>query len=147
MVVHYQPKFEAVTSRLLRFEALIRWVHPTLGTIPPSTFIPIAEEAGLIVLIGRWVLEQACKEAFKWQTKSHLPVQVAVNVSPVQLLRSDFVALVADVLERTGLEPGLLHLELTESVLMPGLSESSNAIPQLRTLGVSMAIDDLVLKI
>lgn len=140
--VHYQPQFEATTHRLVRFEALIRWNHPTRGEIPPSKFIPIAEETGLIVPIGLWVMQEACIEAVKWQARSERPVQVAVNISTVQLLHGDFVEIVIDVLNRTGLKPNLLQLELTESVLLPGFGETADGLSQLHALGVGMAIDD-----
>ena len=140
--VHFQPEFEASAHRLVRFEALVRWQHPTLGMIPPLKFIPIAEETGLIVPIGHWVMEQACLEACKWQGMSEAAIQVAVNVSIVQLLREDFVDGVVDVLRRTGLNASLLQLELTESVLRPGYQAIARSISRLREIGVSMAIDD-----
>ena len=140
--VHYQPEFEAVSRRLLGFEALARWRHPTLGMIPPLKFIPIAEETGLIMPIGAWVMEQACREAVRWRTVCGRPIKVAVNVSSVQLLREDFVETVTGVLNRTGLEPHLLQLELTESMLMPGRNEATARMLELRALGVSMAVDD-----
>jgi len=142
LAVHFQPEFEASAHRLVRFEALLRWRHPTLGMIPPVKFIPIAEETGLIVPIGLWVLEQACIEAGKWQEMSEAAIQVAVNVSIIQLLRDDFVDGVVDVLSRTGLSASLLQLELTESVLLPGYRDIARSISRLRAIGVSMAIDD-----
>jgi diguanylate cyclase (GGDEF)-like protein len=138
----YQPEFDLVTRRLLRFEALARWRHPTLGLIPPSKFIPIAEETGLIVEIGTWVLEKACEEAVRWQAESETPVQVAVNVSNVQFFRDDFVPIVEEILKRTGLDPKLLQLELTESVFIPGVGPSSGKMSEIRALGISMAVDD-----
>ena len=142
LAVHYQPEFEAATCRLLGFEALARWRHPTLGMIPPLKFIPIAEETGLIVPIGAWVMEQACREAVRWHTVSGRPIKVAVNVSSVQLLRDDFVETVTGVLNRTGLDPDLLQLELTESMLLPGQNEATAKMLELRALGVSLAVDD-----
>jgi diguanylate cyclase (GGDEF)-like protein len=140
--VHYQPEFDLITRRLLRFEALARWRHPRLGMISPTRFIPIAEETGLICPIGLWVLEQACTEAVRWQGISQEPVQVAVNVSAVQFTRDDFVGTVANVLMRTGLAPNLLQLELTESVLLPGIEEATQKMSELRSLGVGMVADD-----
>ena len=142
LTVHFQPEFEASSHRLVRFEALARWHHPTLGMIPPMKFIPIAEETGLIVPIGLWVMEQACIEACKWQEILGAPIQVAVNVSVVQLMRDDFVDSVIEVLNRTGLNASLLQLELTESVLLPRYQNIARSLSRLRELGVSMAIDD-----
>jgi diguanylate cyclase (GGDEF)-like protein len=142
LTVHYQPEFETATRRVLGFEALARWRHPTLGMIPPLKFIPIAEETGLIGPIGSWIMEQACREAVRWHAVCGRPIKIAVNVSTVQFLRDDFVSTVIGVLTRTGLDPQLLQLELTESVLMPGRDESTTKMFQLRALGVSMAIDD-----
>jgi len=142
LAVHYQPEFELLTMSLVRFEALVRWNHPTLGSISPGKFIPIAEETGLIIPIGAWVLEQACAEAVRWQTVSSTPVQVAVNVSNVQFFRNDFLDIVADVLARTGLDPKLLQLELTESIFIPGVGASAEKMSQVRALGISMAVDD-----
>jgi EAL domain-containing protein (putative c-di-GMP-specific phosphodiesterase class I) len=125
---------------LAGFEALLRWNHPKLGSVPPSKFVPIAEEAGLIVPIGEWVLLEACRMGCAKQSAG--PVRVDVNVSMVQFARPDFVATVAHVLERTGLNPALLELELTESVLMRDFEESVQKITSLQSLGVSIAIDD-----
>jgi diguanylate cyclase (GGDEF)-like protein len=142
LAVHYQPEFDLATRRLLRFEALARWRHPTLGMIPPNKFIPIAEETGLICPIGLWVMEQACTEAMRWQAIADGPIQVAVNVSTVQFIRDDFVDSVASVLKRTGLNPKLMQLEVTESVLMRGIGDAGEKMSHLRSLGVSMAVDD-----
>jgi diguanylate cyclase (GGDEF)-like protein len=140
--LHYQPEFDLRDQRLVRFEALARWNNPTLGMIPPLKFIPIAEESGLIIPIGRWVMEQACREAVRWQALSSGPVMVGVNVSNIQFMQSDFVGIVARVLQVTGLDAKLLQLELTESVLLPGRGECLTKMSQLRSLGVSLAIDD-----
>jgi len=142
LMVYYQPEFETVTRRLLGFEALARWRHPTLGMIPPLKFIPIAEETGLIVPIGLWVMEQACREAVRWKAVCGRPIKIAVNISTVQLLRDDFVDTVTGVLTQTGLDPHFLQLELTESVLMPGREELTTKMLQLLAVGISMAVDD-----
>jgi len=138
----YQPEFELSTHRLVRFEALARWTHPTLGTIPPAKFIPIAEESGLILPMGAYLMELACTEAAQWQTSSGDPVQVAVNVSSLQFARDSFVDEVAEVLHHTGLKPKLLQIELTESVMLTGTERAARTMKQLRALGVSLAIDD-----
>ena len=140
--VHYQPEFNVHTERLVRFEALARWNHCTLGAISPAKFIPIAEESGLIVPLGVYVLEKACREAVKWQAMADDPIQVAVNVSSLQFARETFVSEVTEVLQRTGLKPNLLQIELTESVTLNGAERASNTMKQLRALGITLAIDD-----
>ena len=140
--VHYQPEFDVTTNRLVRFEALARWIHPTLGNISPGKFIPIAEESGLIVTLGAYIMEVACAEALRWQTIANYPIQVAVNVSTLQFKRNDFVEEVMGVLKRTGLRPNLLQIELTETIMMTGVHRASETMTRLRTQGVSFAIDD-----
>lgn len=140
--VHYQPEFDIVSGRLIRFEALARWVHPTLGAIPPTKFIPIAEESGLIIPFGAYIMERACADAVTWQTTSAYPVQVAVNVSSLQFMRDTFVQEVSEILNRTGLKPDLLQIELTESVTLKGTERAAQIMQELRDLGVSIAIDD-----
>jgi diguanylate cyclase (GGDEF)-like protein len=140
--VHYQPEFEVSTQRLVRFEALARWHHPTLGNISPSKFIPIAEESGLIIPLGMFILERACEQAVTWQSVSTAPVQVAVNVSSIQFMRETFVDEVAEVLRHTTLDPKLLQIELTESVMLHGADPAAETMQRLKALGVSIAIDD-----
>jgi EAL domain-containing protein (putative c-di-GMP-specific phosphodiesterase class I) len=140
--VHYQPEFELAGNRLLRFEALARWTNPALGEIPPAKFIPIAEESGLIVSLGAFIMEQACIEAVKWQGILSYPIQVAVNVSSIQFRRRGFVEEVSSILEQTGLPPELLQIELTESVMMQSTEYSNEVMNRLHALGISLAIDD-----
>ena len=140
--LHYQPEFELASGRLLRFEALARWTHPTLGTVPPNRFIPIAEESGIIVSLGDYIMEQACAEAARWQPIAPYPIGVAVNVSSVQFDRDDFVAQVVEILNRTGLPPAQLQIELTESVMLRAADRAALAMHSLRDLGVTFAIDD-----
>ena len=140
--VHYQPEFNLATGRLIRFEALARWTHPTLGTISPSKFIPIAEESGLIIPLGAHIMERACVEAVDWQAVSPNPVQVAVNVSSLQFMRENFVEEVTGILSRSGLAPRLLQIELTESVMLTGPERAAEIMKTLRSLGISVAIDD-----
>ena len=142
IAVHYQPEFDLVSGRLVRFEALARWTHPTLGTIPPSKFIPVAEESGLIVPLGNYIMERACAEAVGWQSLAGHPIQVAVNVSSVQFARDSFVDEVTETLRRTGLKPNLLQIELTESAMLVGFERSAESMHSLRSIGVSFAIDD-----
>jgi diguanylate cyclase (GGDEF)-like protein len=140
--VHYQPEFDVSSHRLIRFEALARWVHPTLGTIPPSKFIPVSEESGLIASLGAYLMEVACAEAVKWQALCPHPVQVAVNVSTIQFKRDHFVEEVTSVLKHAGLRPELLQLELTESIMLTGVHRAAETMQRLRQLGISLAIDD-----
>jgi diguanylate cyclase (GGDEF)-like protein len=142
ITVHYQPEFDVATRRLVRFEALARWQHPTLGSIPPDRFIPIAEESGLIIPLGAFVLEHACREARTWQSLSDYPIQVAVNVSTVQFRRAGFVDEVAAILRASGLDPKLLQLELTESIMLDGTDRAASTMKQLAAMGVSIAVDD-----
>jgi diguanylate cyclase (GGDEF)-like protein len=138
----YQPEFEVATGKLMRFEALARWMHPTLGSVPPGKFIPIAEETGLIVPLGNHIMEAACREAARWQRMTGRAVQVAVNVSSLQLMRETFVPEVAEILAATGLDPHLLQIELTESITVNGAARVGIAMQELASLGVSLAIDD-----
>jgi len=140
--VYYQPEFDVATRRLVRFEALARWFHPTIGNIPPDKFIPIAEESGLIIPLGTFVLEQACREAATWQTVAESPVQVAVNVSTIQFRRESFVDEVATALRLSGLKPELLQIELTESIMLDGTERAANTMRRLSKMGVSIAVDD-----
>ena len=140
--IHYQPEFEVGTERLVRFEALARWQHPTLGWIPPSKFIPVAEESGLIVPLGAYVMERACMDALQWQQHTIHPVQVAVNVSSVQFNQESFLDEVVDVLKRTALPANLLQIELTETVMMGPVERSAQKLRKLRELGIGLAIDD-----
>jgi len=142
--VHYQPTVSLALNQIVGVEALLRWEHPTRGTIAPGVFIPIAEEAGLIVGIGRWVLEEACREAHGWhqQFPDRCPLQVSVNVSVVQLADERFVQDVARILRSTGVAPGSITLEITESALMDDSERTGRVLADLKALGVRLAIDD-----
>jgi diguanylate cyclase (GGDEF)-like protein len=142
IAVHYQPEFDLASGRLVRFEALARWTHLTLGTVPPSRFIPVAEESGLIVPLGAYIMERACTEAVGWQCLAGRPIQVAVNVSSVQFARDSFVDDVTEMLKRTGLDPTLLQIELTESAMLVGVKRAVKSMQRLRSIGISFAIDD-----
>ena len=141
MDIQYQPEFNVKEYRLVCFEALMRWNHPRLGAIPPSTFIPIAEASGLIVPLGSWVLENACRRAAAWQ-KNGAPIGIAVNVSAVQFSLDDFVPMVVNAVERTGIQPGLLQLELTESALLPDVEQTVTKMNELRAMRIALAVDD-----
>jgi diguanylate cyclase (GGDEF)-like protein len=142
IALHYQPEFELVGNRLTRFEALARWTHPTLGQIPPLKFIPIAEESGMIAALGAHLMELACAEAVRWQKMMPYPIQLAVNVSSVQFRRKGFVEEVGAILERTGLRPDLLQIEIIESAMLGGVQQTAETLYRLREMGISMAIDD-----
>jgi diguanylate cyclase (GGDEF)-like protein len=142
ITVHYQPEFDLDTNTIVRFEALARWLHPKLGGIPPLTFIPIAEETGLIVPLGAYVMERACADAVTWQWRMKRPIQVAVNVSSVQFARDSFIEEVEDILHRTGLKPSLLQIELTESATLTGVERTAEMMRRLKNKGISIAMDD-----
>jgi EAL domain-containing protein (putative c-di-GMP-specific phosphodiesterase class I) len=140
--VFYQPKLELASGRLSSAEALVRWRHPTRGMVPPSEFIGLAEETGLIADIGEFVLRQACRQAREWQRCGLLPIRVSVNLSVHQLRQGKLVSLVRQVLDETGLMPEYLELELTESQLLDSVEHIISTFQQLRELGVKLAIDD-----
>jgi diguanylate cyclase (GGDEF)-like protein/PAS domain S-box-containing protein len=139
--LHYQPTIDLSDSRVVGFEALVRWQHPTRGLISPLDFIPIAEGTGLIVPLGRWVIAEACRQAVAWGAPDR-PVKMAVNVSVRQFDRCDLPAAVGEVLAETGMPAGQLCLEMTESVLMTDTEENLAALVRLKALGVTLAIDD-----
>ncbi|WP_420093042.1 EAL and GGDEF domain-containing protein [Sinorhizobium fredii] len=136
--VHYQPLVHLPTGRITTCEALVRWTHPEIGPVSPAEFIPIAEETGLIVPLGDWVLRQACKEATRWQPH----VGVAVNLSPLQFRNRRLSSDVRDILGETGLDPSRLQLEVTESVLLDESDNNLRLLQELRQLGVKLAMDD-----
>jgi EAL domain-containing protein (putative c-di-GMP-specific phosphodiesterase class I) len=123
-------------------EALIRWCHPEIGIVPPFDFIPLAEESGLIVPIGEWVIEEACRQSRTWQADGMRPVPVAVNVSSSQFEQKDFAGRVDEILKRTGIEPGCLELEMTESVLMSNVANAMNTLKRLKEMGIKISVDD-----
>lgn len=137
----YQPQFDLSTEKLVSVEALIRWQHPTKGLILPIDFIPLAEETGLIIPIGEWVLNTACKQNKAWQDMGFPPIRVAVNVTTKQFRLFNFVEIVKEVLSRTGLEAQYLELELTENVIISNL-DVVNSIQTLKDFGVQIALDD-----
>jgi diguanylate cyclase (GGDEF)-like protein len=140
--LHYQPQFELATGELSGLEALLRWTNPDLGSVPVLEFIEIAEDTGLIVPIGDWVLRNACIQARLWRDQGLPFGHISVNVSGVQFLRRDFPEVVARAIKETGIEPKLIELEITETVVMRDESWSEKALASLRAVGVSLAIDD-----
>jgi EAL domain-containing protein (putative c-di-GMP-specific phosphodiesterase class I) len=141
-LLHYQPKFDLQTKQITGVEALIRWAHPQRGILSPGQFVPIAEECGLILHIGRWVLLEACRQARAWNDAGLGIVPVAVNVSASEFADKDFISGVRAVLIATGLEPANLELELTESVLMQDAESTVRTLGALKAMGVRLAIDD-----
>jgi diguanylate cyclase (GGDEF)-like protein len=140
--VHYQPQVDTHSEDIVGMEALIRWEHPELGMISPGFFIPLAEESGLIVPIGEWVLRAACADARRWQTRFNLPLRISVNLSPLQLRQPNLVQLVAAVVEETGIDPRLLDLEVTESISVKSIPNLLETLQALRDLGCQISIDD-----
>src|SRR6266576_4749667 len=138
----YQPQMDVATGRITGLEALLRWQRPELGSVPPDKFIRIAENSGLIIPIGEWVLRTACHQARKWQDEGLPPVTVAVNVSAVQPRQEGFCELIRKVLVETGLAPQYLELELTESILLDNAEVMLSVVQELRAMGVTLAIDD-----
>jgi diguanylate cyclase (GGDEF)-like protein/PAS domain S-box-containing protein len=137
----YQPQVGA-DGEVFAFEALMRWVHPSLGAIPPSRFVPIAEDSGLIVPLGEWTLRAACRQAAAWRRAGHPSLRISVNVSVLQFNRTDWVGTVRSALQEAQLPPEALELEITESLLLESAGESSTNLVELRALGVGVAIDD-----
>lgn len=137
----YQPKIDLKSGQLHGVEALLRWHHPRFGIISPLEFIPAAEETGMIVDIGEWVMQEACTQVKKWRSFGHANMNVAVNVSVIQLKDDDFIASVKRIIERTNLAPSCLELEITESI-MQNTKETTIILQQLKELGVRTSIDD-----
>jgi diguanylate cyclase (GGDEF)-like protein/PAS domain S-box-containing protein len=142
LMLHYQPKVNLETGEIVGVEALIRWLHPDLGLVPPAEFIPIAEECGLIVPIGRWVLRQACHQAQAWQDIGLAPIRIGVNISAVELRAKDFIADISVILAETGLEANYLELELTETYLMQDSTSTLAVLRDLKQIGIKLALDD-----
>ena len=141
MFLNYQPQVEIDTGRLVGVEALVRWNHPELGLVPPARFIPLAEDSGFINQLGKWVLDEACRQMMRWQAQGlHVP-KMAVNLSVKQFERGSIAGMVADILQETGLEPQRLQLEVTESVIM-NTGDALGFINDLHAIGVGLAIDD-----
>ncbi len=141
-ILHYQPQIELCSGKLIGAEALLLWYDPELGLIQPDRFITIAEESGLIVPIGEWVLQEACRQAVAWQQAGLAKFVVAVNLSAVQFKRGDLAKTVKKTLDQSGLEPGYLELEFTESILIRETEITLATVRQLKMLGVRLAIDD-----
>jgi len=141
-VIHYQPKRDLRDGSITGVEALLRWQHPDLGLLAPNQFIPLAEETGLIIPIGQWVLREACRQNMAWQKQGLPPMSMAVNLSPRQFADEGLLASIDAVLAETGMAPDLLQLEITESMVMQNLEHSIVILKAIKSRGVHLAIDD-----
>ncbi len=141
-LLYYQPRVDLRTGRISGVEALVRWNHPEMGLVSPARFIPLAEETGLIVPIGEWVLRTACAQNKAWQEAGLPPLRMAVNLSARQFRQENLIQMVADVLAETGLDPRWLELELTESLLMERAEQSVSILRSLADMGIDIAVDD-----
>jgi diguanylate cyclase (GGDEF)-like protein/PAS domain S-box-containing protein len=141
-LLYYQPKMDLNTNRITGMEALIRWQHPDERMINPADFIPLAEETGIIVPLGKWVLAQACRQAKKWQEEGLTSLRVSVNLSARQFQDEELVQMVEDTIQDTGIEAGLVELEITETTIMQDIERTINTLWQLRNIGVLLSIDD-----
>jgi diguanylate cyclase (GGDEF)-like protein len=142
LLLHYQPQAETLTGRIVALEALVRWEHPEKGLIPPLDFVGIAEESGLIVPLGEWVMRTACAQAVAWQREGFPEMRVSVNVASQQLTQSDLVTTVKQVLDTTGLDGKHLALEITESSLMSDVEATRQTLWKLKETGLSLSVDD-----
>ncbi len=140
--LHYQAKLDLKTGRITGVEALVRWQHPELGAVPPGQFIPLAEETGLIVPIGKWVLETACAQNVAWQRAGLPPLRMSVNLSARQFADEDLLNDIARALDKSGMPAELLELELTESVVMQNAQRADLVLSAIKRMGARLAIDD-----
>ena len=140
--MHYQPQIEIASGRLVGAEALIRWQHPSLGTLTPASFISVAEEIGIINSIGQWAIHEACRQAVFWQAQGHIDTTTSVNVSAGLISQRSFVEQIRNTLTETGLQPELLELEITESMLVEDFDLFKETLNLVRNLGVQIALDD-----
>jgi diguanylate cyclase (GGDEF)-like protein len=142
LLIYYQPQINLEQGKVVGVEALMRWQHPTLGLLPPSQFIPLAEETGLIVPIGYWLLKQACLQSHAWSLEGIPNLRLGINLSLRQFCQKDFVNQLAEILNETRFDPNFLDLELTETIVMENVDESIARLQQLRAMGISLSIDD-----
>jgi EAL domain-containing protein (putative c-di-GMP-specific phosphodiesterase class I) len=140
--LHYQPQINLASNEVVGVEALLRWHHSELGLISPAQFIPIAEESGLIIFIGEWVLNEACRQHVEWIRQGLPPLRIAVNVSAIQFQQNNFFDCVKKAIEGSGIDPSYLELELTESLLMTNPLQTVSTLNKIRSLGIKFAIDD-----
>jgi EAL domain-containing protein (putative c-di-GMP-specific phosphodiesterase class I) len=141
-VLHYQAKRDILSGRITGMEALLRWEHPDLGTVGPMEFIPVAEETGLIIPIGKWVLKTACMQSVQWRNLGLPPLNMSVNLTPRQFCDESLLADVKSILDSTGMAPGLLEVEISESLLIHHVENTLRILAGLKQLGVRIAVDD-----
>jgi diguanylate cyclase (GGDEF)-like protein len=141
-IVQYQPQVALPDFHLVGMEALVRWRHPSLGILPPSEFVPLAEDSGLIIALGEWVMRDACLQNKAWQDKGLAPMRLSVNFSARQFQQPGFIAMVAQILKETNLDPRWLELELTESSIMKEPEQAIEKLHELKLMGIRVAIDD-----
>ena len=142
LVLHYQPQVNVASNAIIGVEALIRWQHPERGLLSPAFFIDIAEDSGMIIEIGTWVLRQACRQQREWSLSHIPPLRMAINISAVQFRRNDFIEVVRSAIEETGVDPAFIELELTENVAMHHADEVLHTLRELKKIGVKLSIDD-----
>jgi len=140
--LHYQPQIDAKTGKPIAIEALLRWHHPDLGLIQPNDFIPIAEESGLMVQMGEWVIQTACRQLVKWEEIGFEKIKMAVNLSAIQIKSSDFVQRVVQIMNEEGVDSKNIEFELTEGAIMEDIENSVKVLRDLRDQGIGIAIDD-----
>ena len=142
LILHFQPQINVLTGKVIGIEALVRWQHPDMGLVPPGQFIPVAEESGLILPIGEWVLEKACSQLVSWQQAGFAPIRMSVNVSSHQFKQQNFFQSVQQALNASGLHPRYLELELTETTVMDNVEQTIATLVALKETGVELAVDD-----
>jgi EAL domain-containing protein (putative c-di-GMP-specific phosphodiesterase class I) len=142
MVLYYQPQTDIRTGELVSAEALLRWHQPELGMIPPDEFIPIAEETGMIIELGEWVLKEACRQNKAWQEAGYQRIRVAVNLSSMQFIQRDLSDIVGDSLNMSNLDARYLELEITESILMRNVNETIATLKDFKNMGINISVDD-----
>ena len=140
--LHYQPKIDMKTGRIVCMEALLRWRHPEIGMVPPAQFLPVAENTGLSIPIGRWVLRTACRQLLAWQQRGHTDLSVAVNISLAQFAREDLLMQISAIVEETGIAPWHLELEITEGTIMNDIDHAAMTLRFLHKAGIKISIDD-----
>ena len=141
-VLHYQPKINLSNGALSGMESLIRWQHPEKGLVPPDDFIPFSEETGLIIPLGEWILNTACRQLQVWSEKQDQPLSLAINLSAIQFQQADLISMMKKIIDDHGIDPGHLELEITESMVMTDVDKAIETMEQLRELGLRLAIDD-----
>lgn len=142
LILYYQPQIDLRTGELAGLEALVRWLHPEMGLVPPGMFIPIAEESGLIIAVGEWVIFEACRQVRQWQDEGLTPIRMAVNISGLQFKQQSLIPVVQQALRQSGIEARYLELELTESSIMQNVDQVNETLIRLKEIGVNLSVDD-----